>query len=102
MPLLTNSRAEPFIDMAFGNPIYERLRALGFKKVFEVNFGLTHTRTAVRRQKSVMPWNQELEIPRECVWQLHVTPCYNREFVPEFIHARGDPRLLPKSKRHGP
>jgi hypothetical protein len=32
-----------FIDMAFGLPIYERLRALGFRNVFEVNFGLTHT-----------------------------------------------------------
>jgi hypothetical protein len=32
-----------FIDMAFGSPIYERLRALGFNNVFEVNFGLTHT-----------------------------------------------------------
>jgi len=30
-------------DMAFGSPIYERLRALGFHNVFEVNFGLTHT-----------------------------------------------------------
>jgi hypothetical protein len=29
--------------MAFGSPIYERLRALGFHNVFEVNFGLTHT-----------------------------------------------------------
>jgi hypothetical protein len=32
-----------FIDMAFGSPIYERLRALGFNNVFETNFGLTHT-----------------------------------------------------------
>jgi hypothetical protein len=29
--------------MAFGSPIYERLRALGFHNVFEVNLGLTHT-----------------------------------------------------------
>jgi hypothetical protein len=28
-----------FIDMAFGSPIYERLRALGFNNVFETNFG---------------------------------------------------------------
>jgi hypothetical protein len=34
--------AAMFIDMAFGSPIYERLRALGFNNVFEVNFGLTH------------------------------------------------------------
>ncbi len=32
-----------FIDMAFGSPIYERLRQLGFNNVFETNFGLTHT-----------------------------------------------------------
>jgi hypothetical protein len=32
-----------FIDMAFGSPIYERLRALGFSNVFETNFGLVHT-----------------------------------------------------------
>jgi hypothetical protein len=31
-----------FIDMAFGSPIYERLRALGFNNVFETNFGLLH------------------------------------------------------------
>jgi hypothetical protein len=28
-----------FIDSAFGAPIYERLRSLGFSNVFEVNFG---------------------------------------------------------------
>jgi hypothetical protein len=33
-----------FIDVAFGSPIYERLRALGFNNVFENNFGLVHTR----------------------------------------------------------
>jgi hypothetical protein len=32
-----------FIDMAFGSPIYERLRALGHNNVHEVNFGQTHT-----------------------------------------------------------
>ena len=32
-----------FIDMAFGSPIYERLRALGFSNVHEINFGLVHT-----------------------------------------------------------
>jgi len=26
-----------FLDMAFGSPIYERLRAVGFNNVFEVN-----------------------------------------------------------------
>src|SRR5450759_4611967 len=32
-----------FIDMAFGSPIYERLRALAFNNVFETNFGLVQT-----------------------------------------------------------
>jgi hypothetical protein len=36
-----------FIDMAFGSPIYERLRALGFNNVFETNFGLVHTLSSV-------------------------------------------------------
>jgi hypothetical protein len=31
--------AAMFIDSAFGAPIYERLRGLGFQNVFEVNFG---------------------------------------------------------------
>jgi hypothetical protein len=35
--------AAMFIDIAFGAPIYERLRAHGFSNVHEVNFGLTHT-----------------------------------------------------------
>jgi len=29
--------------------------------------------------------DQELEIRCDSRWQLHVTPCYKREFVPEFI-----------------
>ena len=44
-----------FLDMAFGSPIYERLRALGFNNVYEVNFGLTHTpRGAGRKLKSAI------------------------------------------------
>jgi hypothetical protein len=39
----TRKVAAMFIDMAFGSPIYERLRALGFNNVFETNFGLVHT-----------------------------------------------------------
>ena len=35
--------AAMFLDMAFGSPIFERLRALGFDNVYEVNFGQTHT-----------------------------------------------------------
>jgi hypothetical protein len=31
------------VVVAFGSPIYERLRALRFNNVLEVNFGLTHT-----------------------------------------------------------
>jgi hypothetical protein len=32
-----------FIDMSFGSPIYEHLRALGFSNVFETNLGLVQT-----------------------------------------------------------
>jgi hypothetical protein len=35
--------AAMFIDMVFGSPIDERLRALGFHNVYETNFGQTHT-----------------------------------------------------------
>jgi hypothetical protein len=39
-----------FIDMAFGSPIYERLRALGLKNVYETNFGRrTRSRSGSRR-----------------------------------------------------
>src|SRR5579883_393290 len=31
--------AAMFIDSAFGAPVYERLKALGFDQVFEINFG---------------------------------------------------------------
>jgi hypothetical protein len=39
----TRKVAAMFIDMAFGSPIYERLRALEYNNVFETNFGLVHT-----------------------------------------------------------
>jgi hypothetical protein len=35
--------AAMFIDMAFGSPIYERMYALVFRNVHEVNFGRTRT-----------------------------------------------------------
>ena len=47
-----------FIDMAFGSPIYERLRALGFNNVFEVNFGLTHTPDRTKANMRAYMWDQ--------------------------------------------
>jgi hypothetical protein len=41
----TRKVAAMFIDMAFGSPNYQRLRALGFNNVFETNFGFTPDRT---------------------------------------------------------
>ena len=35
--------AAMFLDMAFGSPIYERLRVLAFNNVHEANFGLVHS-----------------------------------------------------------
>src|SRR6202047_2714463 len=46
-----------FIDMAFGSPIYERLRALGFNNVFEVNFGLTHTPDRAKANMRAYMWD---------------------------------------------
>jgi hypothetical protein len=49
-----------------------------------------------------MLWNQELEIPRDCVGDFHVTPCYKREFVPEFILSMlAVIRVFCQPKRHG-
>jgi hypothetical protein len=39
----TRKVAAMFIDMAFGSPIYERLRKLEFNNMFETNFGLVLT-----------------------------------------------------------
>jgi hypothetical protein len=47
-----------FIDMAFGSPIYERLRALGFHNVFEVNFGLTHTPDRTKSNMRAYMWDR--------------------------------------------
>jgi hypothetical protein len=46
-----------FIDMAFGSPIYERLRALGHRNVFEVNFGLTRTPDRTKANMRAYMWN---------------------------------------------
>jgi hypothetical protein len=46
-----------FIDMAFGSPIYERLRALGFNNVFKVNFGLTHTPDRAKANLRAYIWD---------------------------------------------
>jgi hypothetical protein len=50
--------AAMFIDMAFGSPIYERLRALGFNNVFEVNFGLTHTPNRAKANMRAYMWGE--------------------------------------------
>jgi hypothetical protein len=50
--------AAMFLDMAFGSPIYERLRALGFHNVFEVNFGLTHTPDRTKSNMRAYMWGQ--------------------------------------------
>ena len=50
--------AAMFLDMAFGGPIYERLRALGFNNVFEVNFGLTHTPDRTKANMRAYMWAQ--------------------------------------------
>ena len=54
----TRKVAAMFIDMAFGSPIYERLRALGFNNVFEVNFGLTHTPDRAKANMRAYMWDR--------------------------------------------
>jgi hypothetical protein len=54
-----------FIDMAFGSPIYERLRALGFRNVHETNFGLTHTPERRMSNMRAYMWNAMKD------WLLH-------------------------------
>jgi hypothetical protein len=44
--------------MAFGSPIYEGLRALGFNNVFEVNFGLTHTPDRAKANMRAHLWDR--------------------------------------------
>ena len=48
-----------FIDMAFGSPIYERLRALGFHNVFETNFGLVHTPDRTKANMRSFMWEPD-------------------------------------------
>lgn len=50
--------AAMFIDMAFGSPIYERLRALGFHNVFETNFGLVHTQDRTKANMRAYMWDK--------------------------------------------
>jgi hypothetical protein len=54
-----------FIDMAFGSPIYERLRAPGFKNVFETNFGLIHTPDRSKANMRAYMWDKMKD------WLLH-------------------------------
>jgi hypothetical protein len=57
--------AAMFIDMAFGSPIYERLRALGFNNVHETNFGQTHTPDRSKANMRAYMWDQMKD------WLLH-------------------------------
>jgi hypothetical protein len=54
-----------FIDMAFGSPIYERLRALGFNNVFETNFGFVHTPDRTKANLRAFMWDKMMD------WLLH-------------------------------
>jgi hypothetical protein len=54
-----------FIDMAFGSPIYERLRALGFNNVFETNFGLVHAPDRTKANMRAYMWDEMKD------WLLH-------------------------------
>ena len=57
--------AAMFIDMAFGSPIYERLRALGYRNVHETNFGLTHTPERRMANMRAFMWDRMKD------WLLH-------------------------------
>ena len=57
--------AAMFIDMAFGSPIYERLRALGFSNVHETNFGFTQTPDRSKANMRAYMWDQMKD------WLLH-------------------------------
>jgi hypothetical protein len=61
----TRKVAAMFIDMAFGSPIYERLRALGFNNVFETNFGLVHTPDRTKANMRAYMWDKLKD------WLLH-------------------------------
>ncbi len=50
--------AAMFLDIAFGSPIYERLRALGYSNVFEVNFGLVHTPDRSKANMRAYMWDR--------------------------------------------
>ena len=50
--------AAMFIDTAFGAPMYERLRSLGYQNVHEVNFGQTHTPDRTKANMRAYMWDQ--------------------------------------------
>jgi hypothetical protein len=54
-----------FIDMGFGSPIYDRLRALGFSNVHETNFGLVHTPDRTKANMRAYMWDKMKD------WLLH-------------------------------
>ena len=86
-----------FIDMAFGSPIYERLRALGFNNVFETNFGLVQTPDRTKANMRAYMWDQMKDWfsgkrrgalrPREC-WEC-LPPCSSGR--------HGDPKPEPSA-----
>ena len=51
--------------MAFGSPIYERLRALEYNNVFETNFGLVHTADRTKANMQAYMWDKMKD------WLLH-------------------------------
>jgi len=57
--------AAMFIDMAFGAAIYERLRALGYKNVFETDFGLAHPPDRSKANMRAYIWSEMKD------WLLH-------------------------------
>jgi hypothetical protein len=61
----TRKVAAMFIDIAFGSPIHERLRALGFNNMFETNFELVHTPDRTKANMRACMWDQMKD------WLLH-------------------------------
>ena len=74
--------AAMFIDMAFGSPIFERLRALGYRNVFETNFGLVHTPDRTKANLRAYMWDKMKD------WLLHGAIETDEKLAPTW-RARG-------------
>jgi hypothetical protein len=83
----TRKVAAMFIDMAFGSPIYERLRALGFNNVFETNFGLVQTPDRTKANMRADMWDKMKD------WLLHGA-IETDELKPQAATLRGSSRTL--------